>query len=54
MVCRMEYSKLLIVFDDGKKASIREGLKTHEDDWAFVLDNKHVIPRQRIIRMEKR
>ncbi len=49
---RIEGKKLKIFFDDGEKVAWKEGVVTSQDDFGIVLENKQLISKQRIIRME--
>ena len=45
--------KILIIFEDGKEhVSKKTGICTDNNEFEVVIDNKHFIPRQRIIRVE--
>jgi len=49
---RMEGKKVKIFFDDGEKVAWREGIITSEDEFCIELDNKQIISRGRMVRME--
>ena len=44
--------KVLVVFDDGISASKKYGVVTDITSFSVFLDNKTIIPKRRIIRME--
>lgn len=45
--------KVLIIFEDGSEHfSRKEGICTDNNDVEITLDNKHIIPKSRIIRTE--
>ena len=44
--------RIKIYFDDGQKISWREGIVTLHDEFLIILDNKQLIPKGRIVRME--
>ena len=48
----MEGTNVLIIFDDGISASKKEGKITKITAFSITLDDKHMIPKHRIIRVE--
>jgi hypothetical protein len=44
--------RIKIYFDDGERISWKEGCVSSEDDYSITIDNRHVIPRGRIVRIE--
>ena len=48
----MEGKRIKVFFDDGQKVAWREGLVTSQDEFSITLDNRAVVPRGRIVRME--
>lgn len=51
-VVGMEGTNVLIIFDDGISASKKEGKITKITAFSITLDDKHMIPKHRIIRVE--
>ena len=49
----MERKHIMIVFEDGKEhISKKTGKCTSNTEFEITLDNKHIIPKSRIIRIE--
>lgn len=44
--------RMMIWYDDGVKISGKAGTITAEDEFSLTLDDKHIIPRRRIVRAE--
>ena len=45
--------KLIIIFEDGDNhVSKKEGICTEDTELQIILDNKDIIPRSKIFRME--
>ena len=44
--------RVSVFFDDKRGGGKRVGILTHADEAGIVLDNKELIPKERIIRME--
>jgi len=51
----LEGKEFLIVYDDmGVVPTRKQGIITNITEFYFELDHKYLIPRQRIIRMERK
>jgi hypothetical protein len=44
--------RIKVYFDDGERISWKEGLVSFQDDYSITIEDKHVIPRGRIVRIE--
>lgn len=48
----MDGRRVVVFYDDGDKVSRREGLCSANTDTEILLDNRILIPKSRIVRVE--